>query len=92
MHCQAVSEGERRLGWPPTKEDLERLYLRDHLSAMKIAVVYGLKYPSPKTAESTILHHLKKNGIGRRDSAEHVRKVTPEMVDEWVERYRLGSR
>ena len=58
---------------------------------MKIAIVYGLKYPSPKTAESTVLHHLKKNGIGRRDSAEHIRKVTPEMVDAWIERYQKGE-
>jgi hypothetical protein len=86
-----VAEGEQNLAWPPTKEDLERLYLHEHLSAMKIAIVYGLKYPSPKTAESTVLHHLKKNGIGRRDCAEHVRKVTTEMVDEWVERYRAGE-
>jgi hypothetical protein len=86
-----VAEGEQKLVWPPTKEDLERLYLHEHLSAMKIAIVYGLKYPSPKTAESTILHHLKKNGIGRRDCAEHVRKVTTEMVDEWVKRYQAGE-
>src|SRR2546430_3410028 len=58
---------------------------------MKIATVYGLKYPSPKTAESTVLHHLKKNGIGRRDCAEHVRKVTTAMVDEWVVRYQAGE-
>jgi len=86
-----VAEGEQKLVWPPTKEDLERLYLHEHLSAMKIAIVYGLKYPSPKTAESTILHHLKKNGIGRRDCAEHVRKVTAEMVDDWVKRYQAGE-
>jgi hypothetical protein len=86
-----VAEGERKLAWPPTKEDLERLYLLEHLSAMKIAIVYGLKYPSPKTAESTVLHHLKKNGIGRRDSAEHIRKVTTAMVDEWVKRYQAGE-
>src|SRR6266849_3203491 len=91
MHFQAVAEDEQKLAWPPTKEDLERLYLHDHLSAMKIAVVYGLKYPSPKTAESTILHHLKKNGIGRRDRAKHIRKVTTEMVDEWVKRYQAGE-
>jgi hypothetical protein len=86
-----VAEGEQKLAWPPTKEDLERLYLHDHLSAMKIAIVYGLKYPSPKTAESTVLHHLKKNGISRRDSAEHIRKVTTAMVDEWVKRYQAGE-
>lgn len=63
-----------QLAWPPTKEDLSKLYLEERLSAAKIAKVYGLAYASPKTAESTILHHLKKNGIQRRDKAEHVRK------------------
>ena len=41
-------------------------------------------------AESTVLYLLKKNGIRRRDPAEHNRKVTEEMVDEWVVRYLTG--
>ncbi len=86
-----MAEAEKKLTWPPAKDDLERLYVHEHLSAMKIATVYGLKYPSPKTAESTVLHHLKKNGIGRRDCAEHIRKVTTAMVDEWVVRYQAGE-
>ncbi len=61
------------------------------MSAAKIAKLYGLKYASAKTAESTILYHLKRNGIRRRDSAAHVRKVTEEMVDGWVERYSQGE-
>lgn len=77
--------------WPPRKEDLERLYLEKRLSAMKIAKVYGLSYPSPKTAESMVLHHLKRNGIVRRDAAAHIRKVTVEMADEWVRRYQAGE-
>jgi hypothetical protein len=79
------------LAWPPTREDLQRLYVGEKLSAAKIAIVYGLKYASPKTAESTILHHLKRNGISRRDPAEHVRKVSEEMVDMWVARYQRGE-
>lgn len=79
------------LAWPPAKEDLERLYLVEKLSAEKIARVYGLKYKNPKVAESTILYQLKKKGIARRDRAEHVRKVTVEMVDEWVRRYQAGE-
>jgi len=79
------------LPWPPTKEDLERLYLGEKLSAAKIAKVYGLKYKSPKVAESTVLHQLKRNAIVRRDPAEHIRKVTEEMVDEWVRRYESGE-
>jgi hypothetical protein len=81
------------LGWPPKKEDLERLYLAQKLSAAKIADLYGLahKYRTPKVAESTVLYQLKKNGIGRRDRAEHIRKVTHEMVDEWVKMYQAGQ-
>jgi len=89
---QRMSESaESTLSWPPRKEDLQRLYVDEHLSAMKIAQRYVLKYASPKTAESTVLYHLKKAGISRRDCAEHVRKVTDEMVDEWVKRYGSGE-
>jgi len=82
-----------KLVYPPIKEDLRRLYVDEKLSAMKIARVYELdkRYASPKTAESTILYHLKRLGIVRRDAAEHVRKVTPAMVDEWVTRYQSGE-
>lgn len=80
-----------RLAWPPRKEDLERFYLIEKLSAAKIATVYGLKYKNPKVAESTVLYQLRRNGIPRRDRAEHVRKVTPEMVDEWGKRYNAGE-
>ena len=80
-----------KLAWPPTKEDLQRLYVDEKLSASKIAKVYCLKYASPKTAESTILHHLKRNGITRRDPAAHIRKVTETMVDEWVASYQGGE-
>ena len=79
------------LVWPPKKEDLERLYLVERLSASKIAKVYGLKYKNPKVAESTVLYQLKKNGIVRRDPVEHVRKVTEKAVDEWVLRYSKGE-
>ncbi|MDA4128565.1 MAG: hypothetical protein OK422_03805 [Thaumarchaeota archaeon] len=41
--------------WPPTKGDLEELYVRQRLSAAKIAKVYGLNYKSEKTPESTVL-------------------------------------
>jgi hypothetical protein len=81
------------LAWPPKKEDLERLYLVEKLSAAKIAERYGLigRYKTTKVAESTVLHHLKKNGIAMRDPAEHVRRVTEQMVDEWVKRYHGGE-
>jgi hypothetical protein len=80
-----------KLVWPPLKLDLGRLCLQK-LSASKIAIVYGLKYASAKTAESTLLYHLKRNGIIRRDPAAHIRKVTETMVDEWVVRYQRASR
>lgn len=79
------------LVWPPTKQDLERLYLDQKLSAAKIATAYGLKYKNAKVAESTILHQLKKNGIKRRDKADHIRKVNEGLVNEWVRRYKAGE-
>lgn len=87
----SVGEPDRRPQWPPTKEDLQELYVARHLSAMKISKVYGLSYASPKTAESTVLYHLKRFGIKRRDPAEHIRKVTEEMEKEWARRYEAGE-
>ena len=81
---------EKPLPWPPRKEDLERLYLVQKLTAAKIARVYGLKHKNDKVAESTVLHHLKRNGIRRRDPAEHFRKVSEATVDEWVVKYLTG--
>lgn len=77
--------------WPPMEEDLRRLYLGQKLSAMKISRLYGLKYPNPKSGESMVLYYLKRFGIKRRDKAEHIRKVTEEMADEWVQRYQKGE-
>lgn len=79
------------LKWPPTEDDLRRLYLEEKLSAAKIANAYDLKYPNPKSGETLVLYHLKKFGIARRDRAEHIRKVTSKMVDEWVRRYQSGE-
>ncbi len=76
MSETAEREAESKLVWPPTKKDLQRLYMEQKLSARKIAKLYGLKYASEKTAESTVLYHLKRNGILRRDRAAHIRKVT----------------
>jgi LAGLIDADG-like domain len=80
-----------RPAWPPTKEDLERLYLVEGLSAAKVAKAYGLNYASKKTAESTVLFHLRKNGISRRGKTDHLRKPPQAMVDGWVERYGSGE-
>ena len=84
-------ETSANLKWPPTKEDLERMYVCEHLSAMKISNLYGLKYENPKCGETLILNHLKKTGISRRDRAAHIRKVTEEMVSGWVKRYEAGE-
>jgi hypothetical protein len=90
MANERSDTGSAGLVWPPLAEDLKRLYLDQKLSASKIASVYGLKYASAKTAESTILYHLKKNGITRREAA-HVRKVTDATVDDWTVRYQKGE-
>ena len=79
------------LKWPPDEIDLRRLYCDRRLSAAKIAAEYGLKYPNPKSGETLVLYHLKRFGIARRDRAEHIRKVSPTMVDEWVRRYEAGE-
>jgi len=91
MSETAEQEPESKLIWPPTKEDLLRLYVKQRLSARRIAKLNGLKYASEKTAESTVLYHLKRNGIERRDPVEHIRKVTEGMVDEWAKRYERGE-
>ena len=93
MEESRTDEGneEVRRAWPAKKEELEQLYLTQRLSAMKISQLYGLKYPNPKSGETMVLWYLKKFGIKRRDSAEHIRKVSEEMVDQWVRRYVAGE-
>ena len=91
MHETKPAVEELGYPWPPKKEELEHLYLARRLSAMKISRVYGLKYPNPKSGESMILWYLRKFGIQRRDPAEHIRKITEEMVDAWVRRYEAGE-
>ncbi len=86
-----MSEESAKYQWPPKKEELEELYLAQRLSAMKIYRLYGARYPNPKSGESMVLWYLRKFGIQRRDKAEHIRKVTDEMVDGWVKRYTEGE-
>ena len=87
----AEPQSARKLAWPPTKEELERLYLNEKLSARNVAKIYGLEYKNPKVAESTVLYHLKRNGIPRRERAEHLRKIDEAMVDNWALRYKAGE-
>ncbi len=70
---------------------MERLYLVEKLSAAKIARLYGLKHPNPKSSETLVLYHLRMFGIARRDAAAHMRKVTEPIIDEWVKRYTAGE-
>lgn len=81
----------RDLSWPPTEKDLRRLYCERKLSAARIAEAYGLKYSNPKSGETLVLYHLRKFRIARRDRTEHVKRVTPGMVDEWAKRYLSGQ-
>lgn len=67
------------------------MYEVERLSAAKIAEAYGLRTANTKSAETLVLYHLRKQGIKRRDRAEHIRKVTSQMVDEWVRRYKAGE-
>lgn len=91
MRRNAPDRGKSSLAWPPTREDLARLYVTEHLSAMKISKLYGLKYSNPKSGEAMVLHYMKKWRITRRDPAEHLRKITEETVDKWVKRYQAGE-
>lgn len=76
-------EGISKLAWPPTREDLERLYLDERLSAAKIAVAYGLKTGNPRSAAYLVTYHLKRHGIEMRDRVEELRKRTEEAVADW---------
>ncbi|MDG6900418.1 MAG: hypothetical protein JRM80_00445 [Nitrososphaerota archaeon] len=66
--------------WPPKKEDLERLYLTEKLSAAKIARVYGQKYKSAKIAGrlsrrgySCVVRRLKQvENRGVRNGQDHI--------------------
>ncbi|HVC26764.1 MAG TPA: hypothetical protein VND40_01245 [Nitrososphaerales archaeon] len=73
--------------WPPSKEDLKRLYVDEKLSAAKIAKVYGLKTRNPRSAAFLVTYHLKKHGIERRDRIEELRKETEAVVVVWTVKY-----
>jgi len=76
-----------KLAWPPTKEDLQRLYVDEQLSAAKIAKVYGLNTPNPRSATFLVAYHLKKHGITMRNRIEELRKETEKMVAAWKTKY-----
>jgi hypothetical protein len=78
---------KEKVVWPPTKEDLQRLYVDEKLSAAKIAKVYGLKTGNPRSASFLVTYHLKKHGIERRDRVEELRKETEAAAAAWRAKY-----
>ncbi len=78
---------KEKVTWPPTKEDLQRLYVDEKLSAAKIAKVYGLKTGNPRSAAFLVTYHLKKHGIERRDRIEELRKEMEAVVAVWKAKY-----
>jgi hypothetical protein len=76
-----------KLAWPPTKEDLQRLYVDEKLSAAKVAIVYGLNTPNPRSATFLVAYHLKKHGITMRSRVEELRKETEKVVAAWKAKY-----
>ncbi len=80
-------EGSPKLTWPPTKEDLQRLYVEQRLSAAKIAKISGRNAKNPKSGAFLILYHLKKYGIKRRDRIAELGRQTESMVTGWKEKH-----
>jgi hypothetical protein len=72
------------LKWPPSRAELERLYLDERLPTKRIADMYGLRTPY------RVLRLLSANGIPTRRPGS-VSKTTPEMIAEWVKRYQGGE-
>ncbi len=79
-----AAENPRRT-WPPSKADLEYLYLDERLSAVRIASLYGMR------SASAVTRRLKKEGIARPSPADTLRKATDELIDEWARRYQNGE-
>ncbi len=74
--------------WPPTKGELEELYLNESLSADAIAARYGRsgEYPG-----SMVYHYLRKYGIPIRDRAAHQRHLTEEEISACIKEYESGK-
>jgi hypothetical protein len=74
-------------GWPPSKGELEELYLCRKLSADDIAAHFGRtgKYPG-----AIVCHYLRKYGIPIRGRADHQRHMTEEEIAACVVKYWEG--
>ena len=79
-----ATEDSLKLTWPPTKEDLQRLYVEQRLSAAKIAKVYSHETRNPRSGAELIRHYLKKYGIERRDRVAELARTTASDVSEWA--------
>ncbi len=73
--------------WPPIKEDLQRLYVDEKLSAAKIAKVYGHGTGNSRSGAELIRHYLKKYRIERRNRVAELVKDTEDMVTTWKEKH-----
>jgi hypothetical protein len=82
-----TAEGSPRLTWPPTKEDLQLLYVQQTLSAAKIAKVYGRGTGNARSAAEHVRYYLKKYGIERRNRDEELAKETEVTVAHWKEKH-----
>jgi len=81
------AEDSPKLTWPPTEEDLQRLYVEQKLSTAKIAKVYGRNTNNPRSGAFLVLYHLKKYGIERRVRVAELAKGTEGMVTTWKEKH-----
>lgn len=70
-----------KLDWPPSEQDLQRLYLDQQLSTRKIALLYGLQ------SHLTILRLLNGKGIPVRTRAEILEKSAAHLLDGRTGRY-----
>jgi hypothetical protein len=83
----STAEDSPKLAWPPTKEDLQRLCVKQRLSAAKIAKIYGRNTKNPKSGAFLILYYLKKYGIERRDRVAELARTTAADVSEWASKH-----
>lgn len=77
-------ETVERPAWPPSKEELARLYLGEKLTAKRISEIYGL----PNLVRVYVL--LKKHAIPTRNLGG-IPQFSPERAAEWARRYEAGE-
>lgn len=80
----APYETRLSLRWPPTEDDLRRLYLEESLSTRKIAGLYSC---SP----NKVLSLLRRMGIPTGHRGDFRAYATPALFAEWTRRYQAGE-